>query len=90
MKAVLKEVGKEPRVIEIENTLEAFQKVVGGYIEVLSVGNSILLICNEEGKLNGLEPNFSIGYDVIVGNALFVKEGEDGEFADFEESEKIF
>jgi hypothetical protein len=72
MKAIIKEVGKNPQVQEIENGLEALKELVGGYIEVVSMEDNILLICNEEGKMQGLPPNFSMGYDVIVGTAVFV------------------
>lgn len=36
-----------------ENSLEAFQKAVGGYIEVVTVASDLVLICNEEGRLPG-------------------------------------
>lgn len=81
MKAIIKEVGNAPKVIDIENTLEALQKTVGGYIETLNVGGDIVMICDEEGKLKGYPFNFSFGgklSDVIVGNVLFVQvSGED-------------
>lgn len=42
----------------IENTLEAFQDLVGGYIEtVRSFDGPIITICNEEGRLLGLAEN---------------------------------
>lgn len=72
MKVIIKEVGKSPRIEIIENELETLKSIVGGYIEVVKMDDDILLICNEEGKLKGLPPNFSTGYDVIVGTAIFV------------------
>ena len=63
---------------QIENTLEALQDEVGGYIETISCGGSAVLIVNEEGKLIGLEPNFQIGdFDVIAGTAIVAGVGED-------------
>lgn len=41
----------------IENTLEAFQDLVGGYIETLLGDGPIITICNEEGRLLGLAEN---------------------------------
>ena len=72
-----------PKLIEIENTLKAKQKIVGGYIEVvyLQNDNDVLLICNEEGKINGLKLNRDIGYDIIAGPFLVV--GNDYENGDF-------
>ena len=42
LKIVLKKVGEEPEVMNIENTLEAKQKLVDGWIEVVSVTEDIL------------------------------------------------
>ena len=70
MKAILKQVGKPPEVVEIENTLEAMQKVVGGYIESVHVRTDCVMICNEEGRLMGLPFNFSLGSDNIVGDVF--------------------
>ena len=51
LKVVLKKVNEAPEVMDIENTLEEKQKLVGGLIEVVSVTEDILLICNEERKV---------------------------------------
>lgn len=78
MKAILKAVGKPPEVIDIDNDLKALQEAVDGYIEVLGVGDNVLMICDEEGKLKGKPYNFDLGHDIIVGDVLFVKSsGED-------------
>lgn len=79
----------EPRkpiyVAEIANSLASMQSVVGGYIEVVPAdcmpggqalrGQNLLLVLNEEGKYEGLEPNFPIrhGADWIVGTAFVCK-----------------
>lgn len=82
MKAIIKEVGKSPRVENINNDLETLKSIVGGYIEVVRVDSDILCICNEEGKLKGLPPNFSTGYDVIVGDVVFVAFDGKDDFTD--------
>ena len=58
---VIKEPGKEP-VVEplMENTLEAFQQAVGGYIETVTLASDIVIICNEEGRLLDLPFNVNI------------------------------
>ena len=63
-----------PKEIEIDNTLEAKQKLVGGYIEqaFLPKDDSVVLICNEEGKINGMKANRDIGHDIIFGPFLIV------------------
>lgn len=81
LKIVLKKVGEEPKIMNIENTLEAKQKLVDGWIEVISVTEDILLVCNEEGKLDNLPPNLLFDYDYIAGDCFFI--GDDYENGDF-------
>lgn len=85
MRAIIKEVGKSPRVENITNDLDTLHKLVGGYIEVVRMESDILMICNEEGKINGLPPNFSTGYDVIVGTVVFVSFDGEEDFMDLSE-----
>lgn len=68
---------------EIPNTLEAKQEIVGGYIECTSLidDDSVSIICNEEGKINGLPLNRYIGHDIIAGT--FIIAGDDYENGDF-------
>ena len=48
-------------MIEIDDTLEAMQGVVGGDIEeYMPFEDEVAIICNEEGKVNGLTPNRAI------------------------------
>lgn len=54
-----------PKEIEIENTLEAKQKIVDGFIECIYY-KDVILICNDEGKINGMRPNRDIGADIIL------------------------
>ena len=72
LRTVYIEPGKPAYETEIEDTLEAEQKAVGGYIEVVPLDNERLLICNEEGKLNGMQGNRRIGKDVIAGPFFIV------------------
>lgn len=60
---LLVEPGRTPKIIEIEDTLEAKQAIVGGYIEQsMPFDDDVAIICNEEGKLDGLHLNRAI-YD---------------------------
>lgn len=45
--------GEPFRWIRIENTLEALQEAVGGYIETVTVAKNLVVICDEEGRLKG-------------------------------------
>ena len=80
IKVVIKEPGKAAREIEIENTLERLQKLVGGRIETLWFAKNVWMIVNEEGKIRDLPFNFYLWDDVIVGPAIFV--GSDGDELD--------
>lgn len=80
--------------VEMENTLEAEQAFVGGYIEVISIGNGIDLVCNDEAKINGLEPTVAWieegeVVDVICGNC-FLCRSRDGEFISIKEEDLKF
>ena len=81
LKILYKEVGKIPEVIEIEDTLEAKQKLVDGLIEVVPYIDDMLLICNEEGKILKMHPNLDFTYDYIAGNCFII--GDDFENAGF-------
>lgn len=56
-KVIVVRVGQKPVVETIDGSLESMQKLVGGYIERVNVGNGMALYCNEEGLLIGLPPN---------------------------------
>ena len=85
LKFIFKEVGKDPIVMEIDDTLEAKQKLVGGLIEVVPYKDNLLLICNEEGKITNLKPNLQFDYDYISGNCFIV--GDDFENSGFKSVE---
>ena len=73
----IKNPGAEPYVDVVENTLETFQKLVGGYIESCTVASDMTLLCNEEGLLNGLPYNATICGNPFVGPVVAV--GVDGD-----------
>ena len=88
MRIVYVEPHKEPYVTEIADELSALQKAVGGYIEVVGNGDGTLIVCNDEGKLIGMEGNRRIGdgSSIIAGPFFIV--GDDGEdFRSLTESE---
>ena len=73
---------------DIENTLEALQAAVDGYIEsVTLIPDKAVMIVNEEGRLRGMTPNpiaSAVANTQIVGPAVVV--GVNGEeFADIPE-----
>lgn len=88
MKICVKKVGENLTVQHIKSyspdvTLRSLQGIVNGYIESVNYNgiDGVLIICNEEGNLKGLKPNFFNGNQIIVGDVAFVRSGKE----DFEE-----
>ncbi len=81
MKVVIKEPGKKPRITEIKNKLSELQQTVGGYIETVTLAEDCCIICNEEGRLQGLPYNLTFCGISFVGTVLFVGVAGD-EFTD--------
>ena len=75
---VFVEPGKPAYAAEIEGTLRAEQRAVGGKIEIVCNQDDTAILCNEEGKLEGLPANRRIdGGGVLVGNFFVIGEGEE-------------
>ena len=77
MKIIVKNPGQNPHYEWTDNTLEAFQSIVGGYIEVVTLAPDLALICNEEGRIYGLPLNCNICGVTFVGTIAAV--GVNGE-----------
>lgn len=78
---MIKEPGENWERREIDNTLKTLQGLVGGRIETVNVQDDLLLIVNEEGVLQDLEPNLYIRGYWLRGTIVAVGvKGED--FAD--------
>ena len=79
-------------IIEMENSLESEQKFVGGHIEVISIGNEIDLVCNEEGKINCLQPTVAWIeegkiIDIICGDCFLCRHNEEGDFVSIKDED---
>ena len=85
VKAIKVEPNKRPYVIDLNTDLDSLQKAVSigapdqGLIEFVYLGDNVSVLCNEEGKLIGLEPNRRLGDDILCGVFYVVAENEDGE-----------
>jgi len=52
---------KPPRMVTLNDNLESMQEAVGGWIEeYMPFPDEVALICNEEGKMNGMPLNRAI------------------------------
>lgn len=65
----------------ISNTLENFQRTVGGFIEVVQLSSDAAIVCNEEGRLMGLPYNTTVCGIDFVGTIFLVGTTEE-EFCD--------
>ena len=86
MRILLIDPNKPPRSSDIDNTLEAMQSIVGGYIQaVYPFDEPVALVCNEEAKLDGLPPNRALRdeegkiYDIICGTFFLCSAPPDSE-----------
>ena len=84
MKVLRVEPRKMPEIIEIDNTLDALQEQVNGYIQAIyPFDDQVAIVCNEEGKLMDLEENRLLRdedgtiIDLLVGTFLVVGLGDE-------------
>lgn len=91
---------EKPVVKEINTKLEDLQKEVEGCIQIVyPFDDQVCIICNEEGKISGMDLNRGLKlsdcveeesdklYDIIAGPFLVVGLGEDSDFRDLTEEE---
>ena len=74
------EPGKAPRMARTQNTVEAFEKIVGGPIDVgCFAPERVLMISNADAAADGLPPNRANprGHEYIFGTFLLCGLGED-------------
>lgn len=87
IRVVIIEPTKQVHIKEIDDSLASMQTEVGGYIQVIpayaipggkGLGRELILVLNEEGKLDDLPYNFKIwdGADYIAGTCFICKEKE--------------
>lgn len=73
MKALIKNPGDESfREIITENDLKSLQRLVGGYIETVTLATDACIICNEEGRIMGMPRNCNYCGIDFVGPILIV------------------
>ena len=84
IKVVYVEPGKTASIRLIDKGLESYQKIVGGWIEQFCpFDDPIAIICNEEGKIEGLQLNRAIKdkngkvLDIIAGTFFICGLGEE-------------
>ena len=87
--------GESPERIKVKNELLSFQRLIGGYIEAVSLPEwgGAVVVCDEEGKFKGLEAVRLLkredgrAFDFLAGR-FFVCSHKGGEFADLTERQE--
>ena len=67
-------IDRDPEYIEVENETHTFNDLVEGYFETVTLKPGVALMCNEEGKINGMKPNLYISKinDTVCGPVVIV------------------
>lgn len=87
IKVLMVEPHKNPTVTTIKNKLENLQEAVGGLIEIIDIEDNVCILCNEEGKLIGLEGNRKLGDDILVGTFFVCGSNDEGELTSLTDSQ---
>lgn len=77
------------KIVTIDNSLEAMQDAVGGWIETVTFDSTLVAICNEEGRLMALPHCCRIANVDFVGPVIIAGIKGD-EFADVPISMELF
>lgn len=81
IRVLVVEPNKLPYEKTIKNCLQSKQELVGGYIEYTYLDDdyNAAIICNEEGKIDGLPLNRDVGHDIVAGTFIIVGDNDTGE-----------
>ena len=79
IKVVMVEPNKHPTITTLKTNLKNLQEAVGGLIEIIDIEDDVCILCNEEGKLIGLEGNRRLADDIIVGTFYVCGSNDEGE-----------
>ena len=91
IKVLKVEPGKAPEIVWLKNTLHELQKAVSigadyvGLIEIINLSDKVCILCNEEAKLIGLEPNRRFYGDILCGTFYVTGQTKDGQLASLPE-----
>ena len=87
IKVVIVEPHKNPTITTIKTKLENLQEAVGGLVEIIDIEDNVCILCNEEGKLTGLEGNRALGEDILVGTFYVCGSNNEGELTSLTDSQ---
>lgn len=88
MKTEIKVLGKKPgkpwQWYTLKNNLKGLQSFVEGYIETVTICTDLVLVCNEEGRINAMNYNCTLLGAQFFG-PIFLAGVNGEEFTDFPE-----
>lgn len=88
LKVVYVEPHRRAYEAEILNEYNALSKAVGGLLELVHIGSDSLIVCNEEGKLKGMDGNRRLDSGItIIAGPFFVCGYNDGDFRSLTDEE---
>ncbi len=73
MRVVMKRVNEDWKIGEIENDLKALQNFVGGHIQAVPLASDLCIVCNEDGRLEGLPENCIVYGIPFCGDILLIR-----------------
>lgn len=71
IQVLIKQPGKAAQLQAIDNTLEALQNIVQGYIEAVQLPGGTVMLINEDGHHTGQAWNFNYMGSPVHGPAIF-------------------
>ena len=74
--------GEDPVPVRFENSVKAIRALIGGHFQAFHcqiIEEDTWLLCDDDGKYKGLDPNFMLQDDIFVGPVLFVVSNELGD-----------
>lgn len=83
---------QHPEITYLDNNLRSLQQAVSigadytGLIEIISLDANTCVLCNEEGKLIGLEANRRLGNDVLCGVFYITGQNKSGDLTSLSEN----
>ena len=77
LKAIVKEPGKEPEEFIVADDYKELKSIVGGHLESVTVEEGLVVLCDDEGRLNG-KP-YNCWFDGINFRGTIVVLGSKGE-----------
>lgn len=62
MRVIKKEPGKKPEVVDIENSLEEIERLIGGNVAVVPIADDVVILCNADGKEKNMPYNVNVPF----------------------------